>query len=221
MSTLTKPQATEPASVSATARASGSHQPPAPAVTGWEPTRHRWTFEEFIQLGRSGLPAAGRTELIDGEIFDVPSQNNPHVAAISNTNRLLVAAFDESYWLTVQSTVRLRRGDGPEPDFAVRPGPSTGDDGVHPHPLLVIEVSDETLLYDQVIKSSLYAANGVADYWVVNVNDRQVEVYRGPVEDASRRHGWRYGSLTVYRPGDFIAPLAKPDARLEVGRMLP
>ena len=200
--------------------ASPSQAPAAGGVPSFEPRRHRWTFEDYIRLGETGLLAAQRTELVDGEIYDVPAQNNPHVASVSKANRLLVVTFDESYWVTVQSTVRLRRGDGPEPDLAVRPGPVSADN-VHPHPLLVIEVSDETLLYDQVVKSSLYAANGVEDYWVVNIPDRQVEVYRKPVEDASRRYGWRYGELTVFRPPAVVVPLAKPDARFEVARMLP
>jgi len=185
-----------------------------------QPTLHRWTFEQYMRLGEVGLFPDSRTELIDGEIYDVPAQNNPHVAAISNINRLLVAAFDDNYWLSVQSTVRLRRGDAPDPDFAVRPGKPSSDPNTYPQPLLIIEISDRTLLFDQVVKSSLYAANGIEDYWVVNVNDRQVEVYRQPVEDAARRFGWRYGVLSVYRAPQSVSPLAKPDAALEVARML-
>src|SRR6202041_804759 len=110
---------------------------------------------------------------------------------------LIMTAFDESYWVTVRSTVRLPRGDIPDPDFAVRPGPISADNAVQPLPLLVIEVSDTTLLFDQIVKSSLYAANGIQDYWVLNVVDRQVEIYRDPVADATRRHGYRYASINT------------------------
>lgn len=186
-----------------------------------QPLPHRWTFEEYLQLGAAGLFPDHRTELIDGEIFDVASQNNPHVSSISKTNRVLVGAFDETFWLTIQSTIRLGTGDGPDPDFAVRPGPASADNAVHPQPLLIIEVSDTTLLFDQVVKSSLYAANGVADYWIVNVNDGQVEVHRRPVADPSRRFGWRYGELTVHRPPALISPLARPEVQIDVAKMLP
>jgi Putative restriction endonuclease len=71
-----------------------------------------------------------------------------------------------------------RRRDAPDPDFAVRPGKPSPDPNVYPQPLLIIEVSDGTLMFGQVVKSSLYAANGIEDDWVVNVNDRQVEVRR-------------------------------------------
>jgi Uma2 family endonuclease len=185
-----------------------------------QPTLDRWTFEQYMRLGEAGLFPDSRTELIDGEIYDVPAQNNSHVAAISNISRLLMAAFDENYWISIQSTVRLRRGDAPDPDFAVRPGKPSPEPNVYPQPLLIIEVSDRTLLFDQVVKSSLYAANGIEDYWVVNVNDRQVEAYRQPVEDAARRFGWRYGLLSVYRAPQSISPLVKADAAFEVARML-
>jgi Uma2 family endonuclease len=116
--------------------------------------------------------------------------------------------------------VRLKRDDLPEPDFAIRPGPISTDNDVHPTPLLAIEVSDSTLLYDQVVKSSLYAANGIADYWVVNLIDRQVEIYRNPVPDLSRRHGFRYSTVNTFAPGTKISPLAAPHISFDVDRLL-
>jgi len=193
-------------------------RPAPPAII--EPTRHRWSADEYMKLGdRDVIPH--RTELINGEIYDVASQNNPHVAGISNATRLLIAAFDETYWVTIQSTVRLPLGDVPDPDLAVRPGPVSADDNVRPTPLLVIEVSDTTLLFDQVVKGSMYAANGVADYWVLNVKARQLEVYRGPVKDESRTHGWRYAEPIIVKPPGYAIPLAKQDVRFEVAKMLP
>lgn len=184
-------------------------------------TLHRWTADEYMKLGDVGIVFGNRTELIGGEIYDVASQNNPHVAGISKGMRVLNATFDESYWITCQSTVRLPTGDVPDPDFTVRPGPASTDTAVQPLPLLAIEVSDTTLLFDQVVKTSMYAASRIQEYWIVNLNDGHVEVYRKPVEDPTRRHGWRYGELTVLRPPDVIAPLAKPDVRIEVARLLP
>jgi Uma2 family endonuclease len=162
-----------------------------------------------------------RCELIDGEIFDMAAQNNPHVFGISRTTRVLLAIFDETWWVTIQSTVRLPRGDMPDPDFAVRPGPGSSDNAVQPLPLLVIEVSDDTLLSDQLIKSSMYAANGILDYWILNVRDRQLEIYRDPVPDATRRHGYRYTSINTFPAGSKVRALAKPEAEFEVDKMLP
>src|SRR2546421_752416 len=136
------------------------------------PHPHRWTADEYCAAGDAGLLGQRRTELIDGEIYDLPPQKNPHVAAVSNLTRLLIAAFDDTYWVTIQSTIRLPRGDMPEPDFAIRSGPASSDDAIHPLPLLVIEVSNESLLHDRTIKAEMYAANSVPEYWIVNVREK-------------------------------------------------
>lgn len=186
-----------------------------------EAHRHRWWPEEYVRLSEIGSFAEWRTELLDGDIFDVPQQDNAHVATVSNSSRVFLRTFDERYWVTVRSTIRLPRGDMPAPDVAVRPGPLSTDDSVHPLPLIVVEVSDQTLLFDQTIKASLYAANGIADYWVLNVVDRQLEVYRDPVADPTRRYGARYASVNTFRPGQRVSPLALPTASIEIERMLP
>ena len=152
-----------------------------PNFTDYAP--HRWTAEEYLQLGNLEIFQDRRMELIDGEIYDVASQNNPHASGLSRTGRVLFSAFDENWWVMLQSTVRLPLGDIPDPDFAVRSGPASSDISYHPLPLLIIEVSDSTLLFDQTIKAGLYAANGILDYWIVNVQDRQIEVYRNPIAD--------------------------------------
>ncbi|HZL34497.1 MAG TPA: Uma2 family endonuclease [Tepidisphaeraceae bacterium] len=208
---------------SALAHSPDSSQPHASvaAAFGIQPAVHRWTPEEYIRLSELDVFHNQRTELIDGEIFDQAPQGNPHVAAVSCANRALFRAFDEAYWVTIRSTVRLPRGDMPEPDFAIRPGLHSTDDTVHPLPLLVIEVSDETLLYDQIVKSSLYAANGIPEYWVLNLRDRQLEVYRNPVPDPTRRHGHRYAAINTFLPGSAVRPLARPEVEIGVDRMLP
>jgi Uma2 family endonuclease len=220
MTVLAQPNQVSP-SISTAAPGTAPNPTPAPASLHAGPVLHRWTPEEVMKMVAADVFEGKRLELIDGELFDMPPQENPHVAGISRTTRVLVAAFDESYWLTIQSTVRLPRGDMPEPDFSIRPGPASADKNVHPLPLLVIEVSDTTLLYDQIVKSSLYAANGIADYWILNVVDRQVEVYRNPVPDPTRRHGYRYATVNTFPPGSKISPLAAPHLALEIDRMLP
>ncbi len=80
--------------------------------------------------------------------------------------------------------------------------------------LLLVEVSDTTLKKDRGSKSRLYAKAGIRDYWIVNINDRCVEVHRDP-------EGSKYRSVTVYTPGQAIHPLAFPDVALEVSRLFP
>ena len=84
-----------------------------------------------------------------------------------------------------------------------------------------MEVSNRTLSYDRVAKSSLYAAGSIADYWIVNLVDRQLEVHRNPVADPTKLFGFGHSSRTIFDPGDAIAPLAAPHSPLAVADLLP
>jgi hypothetical protein len=84
----------------------------------------------------------------------------------------------------------------------------------HPaRPVLVVEVAESSLGTDRGQKGSLYARAGVADYWIVNLVDRVVEVRRNPVRDPSAPFGWIYRSVEALGPGAHIAPLGAPEAR--------
>jgi Uma2 family endonuclease len=109
----------------------------------------------------------------------------------------------------------------PIPDIAVVVRPPGK---VPPKPrtaLLVVEVSDTSLAYDTGDKASLYAAAGIADYWVIDVNGRQLHVFRNPVADPGREYGHWYASVTVLGPTDTVAPLAAPANLITVGDLLP
>ena len=86
------------------------------------------------------------------------------------------------------------------PTLAVVSGsPRTYRDAHPSRAALVVEVSASSLDFDRDDKGSLYARAGIADYWIVNLVDRVVEVYRDPVPDAAAPYGWRYGSAEVFR----------------------
>jgi Uma2 family endonuclease len=78
---------------------------------------------------------------------------------------------------------------------------------------LLIEVSDTTLDYDREIKLPAYGRAGVAEVWIINLNEAAIEVYRDP-------HFTGYGSKTVLDAKDPVAPQAFPDAVLDVGELL-
>jgi Uma2 family endonuclease len=87
--------------------------------------------------------------------------------------------------------------------------------------LFIIEVADTSLEYDRGCKASLYARAGIADYWIVNLVDNRVEVYRDPVPDPSERFGHRYSSrVDVVAPAR-VASLALPDVAIPVARIFP
>ena len=81
----------------------------------------------------------------------------------------------------------------------------------HPaDPVLIVEVAETSLTFDREHKGSLYARAGVMDYWIVNLVDRQLEVYRGPVAAPSAPFGWLYGRRQVLAATGIISALAVP-----------
>ena len=114
--------------------------------------------------------------------------------------------------MRVQLPLALSEYTEPEPDVAVVP---LGDyETEHPHTaLLIIEVADSTLRKDRR-KATAYASAGIAEYWIVNLGARTVEVYSSPEGD-------RYAEVRTLRTGETVQPLALPDVALAVAEILP
>jgi Uma2 family endonuclease len=86
--------------------------------------------------------------------------------------------------------------------------------------VLVVEVSDTTLATDRTRKMSLYAAAGVPDYWIVNLTDGRLEVYRDPVPDPAQPSGHRYASVAALAPADAVTPAGLPGVAVPVAALL-
>jgi Uma2 family endonuclease len=181
----------------------------------------KFTDEQIYRMMDLHLFEEIRFELIDGEIIEMAAQKNFHAISIDNTRDQLALAFGPSFWVRVQATLDLSPLFVPDPDLAVVPlaarrlstNPTTA--------LLVVEVSLTTLRYDRNRKAELYAAAGIADYWIVNLVDNQLEIMRNPQPEPSSRSGFRYASPTILLPADFATPLAAPAAKIAVADLLP
>jgi Uma2 family endonuclease len=188
-----------------------------------EPRPYRWTRDEYYKLSEAGFFQDRRVQLIDGEIIEMSAQLNVHAASITLTQRALDLAFGPSFWVRVQMTLDLSPVFVPDPDLAVVPGSPRGVTSRN-NPttaLLIVEVSDSSLGLDRNRKGSLYAQANIADYWIVNLVQRQLEVYRNPIADPAHPYGFRYADRTILDPGDSIAPLAAPQANVAVADLLP
>jgi Uma2 family endonuclease len=186
------------------------------------PRPYRWTREQFYQMLDLGWFSDQRVELIGGEVIEMAAQFDLHLASVTLTGDVLRAAFGSGYWVRAQGSLDLSPHGIPSPDLAVTLGsPHAAARTIHKSALLVVEVSDSTLSYDRYHKSSLYAAGGVLDYWIVNLVQRQLEVYRDPVADSTQLFGFRYNSRTILDPPDTVAALAMPQAQITVADLLP
>jgi len=165
-----------------------------------------------------------RVELIDGEVIEMPAQKDYHGAATTLTMDALRTAFGRGFWIRNQMSLDLSPYSVPDPDLAVVSGSPQGVTATTPTPtsaLLIVEVSESTLGYDRNHKAHLYAAAGIAEYWIVNLVQRQLEVYRAPIADSTQPFGFRYGTRTILDPVDVVSPLAAPQAQITVADLLP
>ena len=162
-----------------------------------------------------------RVELIGGEIVEMSAQKDEHAFTITLVHHALAAVLGQQAVIRIQSPLRMPNDSEPEPDVAYVPGVLRQ---VRTHPttaLLIVEVSDTTLGYDRGDKASLYASAGIADYWIVNLVDRQVEILRSPAPDPAAKFGWSYSKTTTHFSGDSVIPLAAPAASVPVADLLP
>jgi Uma2 family endonuclease len=184
----------------------------------------RWTRAEYARLIETGVfHPDERLELIGGELIVRERQGASHSLAIELINEALRAAFGAGWRIRVQLPVALDDESEPEPDFSVVPGTprQLPLDPKPACPALVVEVAESTLAFDRNVKSSLYARARVPDYWIVNLVDRVLEVYREPAAAAEAPFGWRYGQIQTLRSGDSVSALALPSTRIAVADLLP
>ena len=185
-------------------------------------SRH-WTRKEYDTLVKSGFFNADEPiELLGGQLIVAEPKGSPHSTAVALTVEALRLAFGPGWLVRVQDPIALDAESEPEPDVAVVPGSARDYLAEHPaSPALLVEVAESSLAFDRGHKGSLYARAGIADYWIVNLVEAVLEVYRAPALDRSAEFGWRYLDVQALRPGATVAPLARPDVTVAVADLLP
>ncbi len=170
---------------------------------------HRWTREAYERLiERGALAPDERVELIEGEILDMTPQSAAHATVIRLASAALSRVLGDQYMVQVQLPLALGSLSEPEPDISVVPGSPRDYRKAHPSlALLIVEVADTSLDYDREWKAGVYARAGVPEYWIINLIDRHVELYRNPEPDNDARLGWQYAKHRTAGPGEYISPL--------------
>jgi Uma2 family endonuclease len=186
-------------------------------TTQVEVKRRRFTVVELLRLAEIGfLGIDERVELIQGEIVEMSPISQGHASSVMRLTSLLSREFGRQALLNVQNPVQLDDDTLPQPDVALLRPQDDFYSRRHPGPediLLLIEVSDTTLSYDRRVKTALYGAAGVLEYWIINLPKQVIEVYREP-----RPNGYR--TAMTYAPGETLSPLAFVDVVLSVDDVL-
>ena len=142
------------------------------------------SYHEMIEVGLLGPD--DKLELLDGLLVKKMPNHPPHVIACLALNAALSKMLTDQLHIRLGMPITLSTSE-PEPDLVIAIGKLRDFFKRHPGPSeieLAVEVSDSSLRRDQVLKMDLYAAAGISQYWIVNVNRRSVEVYRRPVAEA-------------------------------------
>jgi len=181
--------------------------------------RHKFSVAEYDEMVEHGiLSEEDRVELIRGEIVEKKTIGKQHAGCVNQLTQLLVLRLQGVAIISIQNPIALR-DSVPEPDVAVVKPRSDFYAGSRPTAadiLLLIEVADSTLEFDRTDKLQLYAESGIPEYWIVNLIDRQIEVYRQPLSPAER-----YGEFRLYLPGETLCAPGVPNVVFDVKDLLP
>lgn len=182
----------------------------------------RWTRTEYERLVELGVFRDGeRLELLDGHLVLREPQYAPHSLGIRMVEEALRSTFRTGWDVRSQLPVALDDYSEPEPDVAVVPGSYRDYRTEHPaRPVLAAEVSLSMLATDRR-KAGLYARAAVQEFWIVNLVDSVLEVYRDPSRSPRAPFGWSYRDVRHLGRAEFVAPLAAPDARIAVADLVP
>jgi len=179
--------------------------------------RHRFTIEQYHDIIDRGIFAEDEPiELLRGEIVRKMPIGNPHAATVKRLNRLLPTRLPAGVLLSIQDPISIEESE-PEPDVAIL---NFRDDlyaSRRPNAqdvLLLIEVADSSLAYDRDVKGPIYAEAGVREYWIVNLLNSTVEVYRDPQSDG------RFATVTTAVSGEILTPLLLSGLSVPVDEIL-
>jgi Uma2 family endonuclease len=180
------------------------------------PAHH--TVQSYFGLLDAGILSENdRVELLEGVIVAMAPQNPRLAAGVSRAMDAFIAAVGTRAAVRVQLSLPLGERSVPEPDVAIVPGRTADYDTAHPTTaLLIVEVADSSLVQDRLTKAAIYAAAGVPEYWIVNLRDDRVEVFRTP-DPAARA----YTSSGVAGRGERLEPVALPGVSVVVADLLP
>jgi Uma2 family endonuclease len=177
-------------------------------------------YEALLEIGV--FHSGDKCELIDGLLVKRMTTNSAHRISTYQVRTIVERLLPAGWHLQVQNPILLGEAE-PEPDIAVIRGQADDYPSDHPGPadaVLVVEVSDSSLRFDQIKKLGAYARNQIPEYWIVNLIDRRLEVYRRPTGAVKNP---AYREKLVFNSDDQIELVIdqKPLGMIRVADLLP
>ncbi len=178
--------------------------------------RRKYTREDCRVLAAAGLLDLERYELIDGELVSKMGKSRLHSIVVRLLAKWLAAVFGDDF-LDIEVSVCLDQRNEFEPDAIVLNKPALSILNSLPTAAdirLVAEVSVSTREYDLGPKAARYAAAGIPEYWVLDIDQNRIVVHRDPSPTG-------YQSIAAYSANEALSPLAAPHAILHLTSLLP
>ncbi|TRX55957.1 Uma2 family endonuclease [Fulvivirga sp. M361] len=166
-----------------------------------QPSRRLINVEEYYSMAEAGiLTDKDRVELIHGEILEMSPIGSRHASVVMRMNNVLSELIKKDAIVNIQNPIRINDLNEPEPDITLLKYQNDYYADHHPQPKdvrIVIEVSDSTYAYDKEIKLPLYASARLPEYWIINLEKSEIEVYKTP-------SGNRYKKMEIFYYDDEI-----------------
>jgi Uma2 family endonuclease len=187
---------------------------------------HTWVVADYHQMIESGILTPNcPVELLEGRIVRMSPQRPFHASSVHRTNKYLskllgvgaASTQENRAEVRIQSPITLGDDSEPEPDIAVVFTDINEYADRHPAPkdiYLLIEVADTTLTKDRQLKSRIYAKNLVSEYWILDLQNRQVYIYRSPAGD-------KYQIELVLKSEENTSIQAFPDLTITLDALFP
>jgi len=178
------------------------------------PTR-RFTVDEFLLMGEVGVfKAEERVELIEGEVIPMLPIGPFHSDTVDELVELFISKSRGRCRVRGQHPIAIDDDSLPQPDVSLVKPQRYGK--THPKPddvYLLVEVAESSLNFDRKRKLPLYGKAAINEYWIINLKDRTIEVYRDP-------NFTGYSAKTILRSGEFASPAAFPDIKIGVAQLI-
>ncbi len=180
-------------------------------VTITSPQRHQVTVNEWHKMESIFQPEQ-HLQLINGEITKMSPISSPHAGSLKYLTNFFAVKLASQTIISIQDPLALNKFSEPEPDLMLLKPEANFYRSHHPtvnDVLLLVEISDSSLYFDRQQKLKLYAQHEINDYWIVNLRDASLEVYRQPKDKS-------YTSQQILLTGEKIQPLYFPEITLKI-----
>ncbi len=177
-------------------------------------TTRRITVDEYYKMAEVGiLKPDERVELLDGEIIQMSPIGIRHRNCVNNLTRILNSFLPDEFIVSPQNPVRIDEDDEPVPDITVVKVNALYKEFVPEDVVLLIEVADTTYAYDRTVKLQKYAAAGISEVWIVNLNRNVIETFHNYQQGA-------YTEINVFDTNDKVRPRQLSSVIIEVAKVL-